>query len=232
MLDASPQTRVRVIQQTPSAPAPPGTPGAPTVAGVPGDQHEIHTLMGQRVELAAQLEALTDRREEVADQLHGAEAAARPGLLARLGTLDERIARIEQEILQADDAIAAAVAAGVVAPPSPEEPMETTEQPWDMSTFSEEAVAVIAGEAIVFALIGIILYQIGWRRARSKFSRGGPEASGRMDQLQNSVDAIAVEIERISEGQRYVSKLLNEGAPDVAVGGAEEEAIPVRRKAT
>jgi hypothetical protein len=190
-------------------------------------------LVGRRSELAAQLEALTERREEVADQLHGAETAARPGLLARLGALDERIVKLEQEILQADDAIAAAVSAGVVAPPSPVEEFETTEQPWDMATFSDEAKTVIAGEAILFVLLGIILYQIGWRRARSRFSRGGPESGGRMDQLQNSVDAIAVEIERISEGQRYVSKLLNEGAqPDVVATGGQGEALPVRRKAT
>ena len=228
MLDASPQVQARGARATPARPAAP-----PAPPQVPGDQQEIHALMGRRSELAAQLEALTERREEVADQLHGAEAAARPGLLARLSTLDERIVRLEQEILQADDAIAAAVSAGVVAPPSPDEQIETTEQPWDMATFSEEAVAVIAGEAIVFTLIGIILYQIGWRRARSRFSRGGPEASGRIDQLQHSVDAIAVEIERISEGQRYVSRLLNEGAhPDVVATGGQEEGIPVRRKAT
>jgi hypothetical protein len=194
----------------------------------------MHTLIGKRSELAAQLEALTERREEVADQLHGAETAARPGLLARLGALDERIVKLEQEILQADDAIAAAVSAGIVAPPSENEEGETTEQPsWDMHGFPEEAVAVIAGEAIFFLLLGIILYQIGWRRARSKFSRGGPEDAGRFDKLQNSVDAIAVEIERISEGQRYVSKLVNEASqPDVVATGAQGEPIPVRRKGT
>jgi hypothetical protein len=229
MLDASPQTRVGRGQErgqgTP-APPPPPAPGPP-------DQHELHTLVGRRTELAAQIESLTERREEVADQLHGAEAAARPGLIARLGALDERIVRLEQEIVEADDAIAAAISAGVIAPPSPVEQTETTEQPWDMSTFSEEAVAVIAGQTIVFVLLAIILYQIGWRRAAAKFSRGRPEDSGRIDQLQNSVDAIAVEIERISEGQRYVSKVLNEGAAqDIVATGGQEEAIPVRRKAT
>ena len=224
MLDASPQRQGAQPAQAPVPPAPPQ----------PSGEHELHTLIGRRSELAAQLEALTERREEVADQLHGAEAAARPGLLARLGALDERIVKLEQEVLQADDAIAAAVSAGVIAPPLPPEEGETTEQPsWDMATFSEEAVAVIVGEAIFFSLLAIILYQIGWRRARSKFSRGGPEDSGRIDQLQNSVDAIAVEIERISEGQRYVSKLINEGAqPDVVATGGQGEAIPVRRKAT
>lgn len=224
MLDASPQTQVGGGQRTPAPPAPPQ---------LPGDEHELHTLVGRRSELAAQLEALTERREEVADQLHGAEPAARPGLVARLGVLDERIVRLEQEILQADDAISAAVSAGVIAPPSPGEQTETTEQRWDPATYSEEVVAVIAGQAIAFVLLGIILYQIGWKRAAARFSRSRPEDSGRIDQLQNSVDAIAVEIERISEGQRYVSKLLNEGAqPDVVATGGQEEAIPVRRKAT
>ena len=36
-----------------------------------------------------------------------------------------------------------------------------------------------------------------------------------MNQLQQSVDAIAVEIERISENQRYVTKMLNESGQKV-----------------
>jgi hypothetical protein len=196
--------------------------------------HELHTLAAKRGELAQQLESLTDRREEVADQLHGAEAAARPGLLTRLQALDERIVRLEQEVLQADDAIASGVASGIIAPPVLDMGQtETTEPPWDMARYSEEAVAVIVGQSVLFVLLGIILYQIGWRRARARFAGGQPNDAGRIDQLQNSVDAIAVEIERISEGQRYVSKVLNEGSqPDVIAGRGQEEAIPVRRKAT
>ena len=36
-----------------------------------------------------------------------------------------------------------------------------------------------------------------------------------MNQLQQSVDAIAVEIERISENQRFVTKMLNENGQRV-----------------
>ena len=224
MLDTSPQVRVGGGQGTPAPPAPPRP---------PGNQEEIQALAATRIELGDQLEALTERRVEVADQLHGAEMAARPGLLARLSTLDERIARLEQEVLQADDAIAAAVSAGVIAPPSPE-PTETQEVPsqWDIATFQERAVMLMAGEALLFLLLGIVLYKLGWARAKARFSGAQPN-DPRIDQLQNSVDSIAVEVERISEGQRYVSKLLNEGAaPDVVATGGQEEAIPVRRKAT
>lgn len=225
MLDASPQAQARARarpQARDQVPAPPAPP-SPS-----GDQHELHMLMAKRIELQQQLESLTDRRGEVADQMHGAEAPARPGLVARLQALDERIARLEQEILQADDAIASGVAAGIIVPPMEQ---TGTSEPPQIPAFSDEAVKVMIGEGLAFVLLGIVLYQLGWRRAKAKFARATPDESGRIDQLQNSVDAIAVEIERISEGQRYVSKVLHEGSqPEVATRG-EEEAIPVRRKA-
>jgi hypothetical protein len=225
MLDASQQAqgraraRARAQQETPAPPAPPSAPS--------GEQHELHALMGKRIELAQQLESLTDRRGEVADQMHGAEATALPGLVARLQALDERIARLEQEILQADDAIASGVAAGIIVPPM--EQMGTIEPP-QIPAFSDEAMRVIVGEALAFVLLGIVLYQLGWRRAKAKFARATPDESGRIDQLQNSVDAIAVEIERISEGQRYVSKVLHEGSPPEVATRGQQDAIPVRRK--
>lgn len=223
MLDTSPQVRVGGGQRTPAPPAPPRP---------PWNQEEIQALAATRIELGDQLEALTERREEVADQLHGAEMAARPGLIARLSALDERIARLEQEVLQADDAIAAAVSAGVIAPPSPEQTETQEAHQWDIATFQERAAMLMAGEALLFLLLGIVLYKLGWARAKARFAGTQPN-DPRIDQLQNSVDAIAVEVERISEGQRYVSKLLNEGAqPDVVATGGQEEAIPVRRKAT
>jgi chaperonin cofactor prefoldin len=224
MLDASQQAQgraraqARAQQQTPAPPAPPPAPS--------GEQQELQALVAKRTELAQQLEALTERRDEVANQLHGTEAPARPGLVARLQALDERIARLEQEILQADDAIAAGVAAGIIVPP-----VEQTETiiPPEIPVFSDQAMTFMVGEALAFVLLGIVLYQLGWRRAKARFARGAPDESGRIDQLQNSVDAIAVEIERISEGQRYVSKVLNEGAQQPVATAAQKEAIPVRR---
>ena len=39
-----------------------------------------------------------------------------------------------------------------------------------------------------------------------------PLPDARLARLEQAVDAIAVEVERISEAQRYTTKLLNEGA--------------------
>ena len=224
MLDANPQVKTRVIVQQQAPPAPPAPPGS---------TDELHALGMKRSELQAQLEALTDRREEIADQLHGAETQARPGILARLQILDERIARLEQEVLQTDDAITAGLSAGLTMPPGELTGSLLDPPQPEFPRFSEEAINIMAGEALAFVLLAIAAYKLAWRRAKRTFAGAAPNEAGRMDQLQNAVDAIALEIERISEGQRYVTKRLNEGtAPAAPIAVGQEDAIPVRRKAT
>jgi hypothetical protein len=38
-----------------------------------------------------------------------------------------------------------------------------------------------------------------------------PEVTGRLERIEQAVEAIAIEVERISEGQRFTTKLLSEG---------------------
>jgi chaperonin cofactor prefoldin len=224
MHDASPQqgqTQTRHAPHAPQAPTPPEVPRTP---------EELEALGNKRSELKAQLESVTDRREELADQLEDADPSARPGLEARIQVLDDRGAHLEREILQADDAIAVAVAGGVGQGPRDEE--ETTAEPSSDDVVSKEVLAnALMAEALGFVLLGMLIYRWGLRRARERFSRGAPEDSRRLDQLQNSVDAIAVEVERISEGQRYVTKALNEGLQPAVGTPARDEAL-VHRKGT
>ena len=42
------------------------------------------------------------------------------------------------------------------------------------------------------------------------------EIRGRLGQLQQAVDATAIEVERLSEGQRYTTKLLADRVTDIA----------------
>lgn len=221
MHDASPQQRQSRITQAPQAPTAPEVPRTP---------EELEALANKRSELKQQLESITERREEIADQLEDADPAARPGLEVRLQMLDERSTRLEREILQADDAIAVAVAGGVGQAPREEE--ETTEEPVNGNVVSKEVLAnAMLAEALAFVLLGVFFYRWVRRRARDRFSRGGADDSKRLDQLQNSVDAIAIEVERISEGQRYVTKALNEGLQPAVRAPAGEEAL-VPRKGT
>jgi hypothetical protein len=43
-----------------------------------------------------------------------------------------------------------------------------------------------------------------------------PEIFGRLERIEQAVDAIAIEVERISEGQRFTTQLLSEGRQHAA----------------
>ena len=220
-----PQPRPQIPQrpQLAQAPTPPPPPD------IPRTTEALEALANQRHELKNQLESVMDRREELAGQLEDADPAARVGLEERIRILDDRSGRLEREVLLADDAISAAIAGGL-GQPEPEEPM-TTVHVMDEGVPREAVARFMMFEALAFVLLGVIFYKWVMRRAREGFVRGSPEEGRRLDQLQNSVDAIAVEVERISENQRYVTKALNEGLqPEAAQKAREEVFIP--RKGT
>ena len=70
--------------------------------------------------------------------------------------------------------------------------------------------------AIVFAVTGWMLKT--WLSHREKMKELSmtterlESSDQRLARVENAVESIAVEVERISEGQRYVTKLLNESA--------------------
>jgi hypothetical protein len=78
----------------------------------------------------------------------------------------------------------------------------------DVLTFAMVAV-VIVGLAGSLTTIGVVAFKVLMRGSK----RGEAEQrleDGRLEQLQQSVDAIAVEVERIAEAQRFSAKLLAE----------------------
>ena len=84
----------------------------------------------------------------------------------------------------------------------------------------EPQVIVMLGAfatAIVFA-IGIPLTKAYSRKidGNARNAPIPPAVTSRLDRIEQAVEAIAVEVERISEGQRFTTKLLSEGksAPD------------------
>ena len=91
---------------------------------------------------------------------------------------------------------------------------------------------------IVFTLAVLMPIALGftrrlWRRAPA--SAPAPEAAPpRLERLEQAVDAIAIEIERISEGQRFMTKVMSErpsavissSKPEVAEAPALGEAKP------
>jgi hypothetical protein len=51
------------------------------------------------------------------------------------------------------------------------------------------------------------------REAKAKVA---PDVTARLERIEQAVDAIAIEVERISEGQRFTTKLLTERASDAS----------------
>ncbi len=76
------------------------------------------------------------------------------------------------------------------------------------------------------AAIGVPLARAYARRIEGGPSRPSmpPELDARIERMEHALDAIAVEIERISEGQRFTTKLLSE-----RTGAEREAAAPGQR---
>ena len=66
--------------------------------------------------------------------------------------------------------------------------------------------------AIILA-VGIPLARAYSRRmdAESRNPRFPTEISARLERMEQAIDSVALEVERISEGQRFTTKLLSEG---------------------
>jgi hypothetical protein len=70
----------------------------------------------------------------------------------------------------------------------------------------------------IILCIGVPLVRAYSRRmdAESKNPRFPTEFTARLERMEQAIDSVALEVERISEGQRFTTKLLSEGksAPD------------------
>lgn len=65
----------------------------------------------------------------------------------------------------------------------------------------------------IICVIGIPIARAHARRldAQAKNPRVSREVESRLERIEQAIDAVAVEVERISEGQRFTTRLLSEG---------------------
>ena len=68
--------------------------------------------------------------------------------------------------------------------------------------------------------IGVPLARAFARRVEQGPPKMSPEVLARLERMEQAIDSIAVEVERISEGQRFTTKLLAERANDVGTSVA------------
>ena len=217
----------------------------------PKTRSELEMLAARRGELQGQLRAAEERRAQLAIQSQMTGADQRGALTQRISALDERIQRLESQIERLDEAIAQGTAnpavvgegegrgADVAVPPVPGvPPIAFPEGPGAWASVPSEGPAGIHPEIIITGVgtslvLMVLVSWITWRRAVAKFGRSarGLGESAEVKALQQSVDAIAIEVERISEGQRFLTKVLHERAsvPELA-GRAEPQPVSSRRE--
>src|SRR5262245_11056756 len=88
-----------------------------------------------------------------------------------------------------------------------------------------ELIPIVLFICIAAMVIGVPLVKAFAKRIENqpRDLRLPPDVTMRLERMENAIDAIAVEVERISEGQRFTTKLLSERADKAA-----ENSIPER----
>lgn len=82
----------------------------------------------------------------------------------------------------------------------------------DVIAFAQVMTVIIVSTG-AFVGIGLGAWAFWRRGVRAQRSLKQPADDGRLDRLEAAVDAIAIEVERISEAQRYTVKLLSDRLP-------------------
>ncbi|HEX2724109.1 MAG TPA: hypothetical protein VHM24_14420, partial [Gemmatimonadaceae bacterium] len=214
-------------QSSPAAITTVGTGGKTQTIQIPKTHAEIEGLLQQREELARQLNNVSARRQELSTEIRTApEGASRTGLEARLSVLDQRILQLETDI------------AGVG--------RQLSLAPGDLLAFSERAnrqpsggdfeEGMGAGVSMAVVFFAALWAFRWWRRRRNpsakKTAAPLPMDSSRLERLEQGMEAIAIEIERVSEGQRFVTRLLSESPSRLGVSSRLSEAEPLEQAAT
>jgi hypothetical protein len=166
-------------------------------------------LVNQREELTGQLRTLANRRSSLVNQLPSARyEVERKGIEQRIVTIDEQIREVDKQLADVYAQITRASSVpGVVIPTPPPIPRRT-EPP--------DAVFILP---IVFGFILLIPVSIAvtrriWRRTTGAIASLPRELMDRLTRLEESVESVAIEVERVGEGQRFVTNLFAQ-LPDV-----------------
>jgi len=214
----------------PVPPLPPGIPGGTTISSkvlnnIPLTAQEVSALRTRRSMLSDQLNSADSRRKELSRLVRSATGADKAGLEQRIGVLDARLARLETDIDETGKLLA-----------SPQAAYASTSQPQGFRLGPNQRMSMREVIPIVGILSVFVFFPLAIAMARNIWRRGsirqvtGPdrESAQRLERMEQAMDAIAIEIERVSEGQRFVTRLLSEQRNGVAIGAASAAPEPVR----
>jgi hypothetical protein len=200
--------------------------------GGPSDLYQA--AKAARHELEGQLDNLKSERFSISQRLRaggpgGLPGADGKGLENRLVQIDARIAATDKLIADQDAAVAkaASIPGAVIEVPPPE------------AFGPPEEVYFLGGMFMVVVLLPISIAWARriWRRGAAVVTALPQEIYDRFTRLEQSLDSIAVEVERVGEGQRFLTRMQAEqqgralgAGPAERIDAEQREREGLRRK--
>jgi hypothetical protein len=191
------------LQAKPHGAEAPVVPTPPAAPALPGPFSDIAVLEQQVANYAAQLAGLKAQRTVLQRQIsNSSDGTTRAALELKKVPLDGQIAQIEMDLASAKAQLLSRAS-------------ETGQPAPDLGHQQRQFDPDLAA-GLMFAFIFAVLMPISiaiarriWRGKRDATPRVAHDVvSPRLDRLEQAVDAIAIEIERVAEGQRFVTKVL------------------------
>lgn len=185
----------------------------------------IEALQGQIQAERATIDRLTSQLTS------GTSKAAENAITDQIESAQERLSSLQRQM---DQALGMPVVVENVAPPQfPPSPDVIPPQAVEMAQMFFVTIAVIAIGIPLARAFGRWLDRRGTVQVASKSSDYDP----RFDRLEQAIEAIAIEVERVSEGQRFTNKLMSEARALPSPNAMEQwpragakEAVPVERQ--
>lgn len=200
----SPLAPLPFASQAPSAaPQAAPAPSVTTGAATPTELYRAAQLASSV--LHEQRDQLMHDRRGVQNELSNAPAGVdKKGLEDRLAGLDARIADVDKQIAAADALVAQRAALPGVVVQEPDRGRDDI----------PPGAMVISGLAMLMLLllpVSIAYARRIWRRGATDAAKPSAEQSERLSNMERGIEAVAIEVERLGEGQRFITQLLAEG---------------------
>jgi orotate phosphoribosyltransferase-like protein len=199
----------------PSTVPPPAAPAAPVGARIgtelvgfdakPMTKAEVDAIRQRRSFLSDQLGSVQGRRDAlVRDLRKSPDGVARQGIEERIRLLDQRTLQLEQDI----DIASKAIANSPLAIASSLAEREKALPPGTLSSGQITAISIVGtlsiGMPLALAAARVMLKRASVPKPTPQIL----ESAARLERMEQAIDAVAVEVERISEGQRFVTQLM------------------------
>lgn len=227
------QATTQSAPEAPLAPAAPrptaittvGADGKSQTITIPRTQAEVDALVRQREEISNQLINVNERRQELVQEIRSSpDGVARTGLEDRVRILDQRLVQLESDLATTGRQLAGA-------PGDLVRFAERDNRPSSNQSGGDWDEGMAAGTFMTLFGVAVVYGVRRWRRRKNPRPRKNDlpsDSAPRLERLEQGMEAIAIEIERVSEGQRFLTKLLSEQPQPVGMNARIAQPVEVR----